>query len=145
VILITGGLGFLGCNLAKLLCDGGEKVLLTSNRNANVPLLIAPFLGKCLRVAPLDITSLDSVSRAIQEFRVTSIVHAAVRSEKGDTTLYQAMDVNVTGTINVLEAARRADIRRLLFKLRRSRKKKNFSSPPTGLCRERRKPAKSFA
>jgi len=115
VILITGGLGFLGSNLAKLLCDGGEKVLLTSNRNANVPLLIAPFLGKCLRVAPLDITSLDSVSRAIQEFRVTSIVHAAVRSEKGDTTLYQAMDVNVTGTINVLEAARRADIRRVLF------------------------------
>jgi nucleoside-diphosphate-sugar epimerase len=115
VILITGGLGFLGCNLAKLLCDGGEKVLLTSNRNTNVPPLIAPFLGKCLRVAPLDITSLDSVSRAIQEFRVKSIVHAAVRSEKGDTTLYQAMDVNVTGTINVLEASRRADIRRVLF------------------------------
>jgi UDP-glucose 4-epimerase len=63
----------------------------------------------------LDITSLDNVSRVIQEFGVTSIVHAAVRSEKGDTTLYQAMDVNVTGTINVLEAARRADIRRLLF------------------------------
>ena len=51
----------------------------------------------------------------IQEFHVAAIVHAAVRSEKGDTTLYQAMDVNVTGTINVLEAARRADIRRVLF------------------------------
>jgi UDP-glucose 4-epimerase len=115
VILITGGLGFLGCNLAKLLCDGGEKVLLTSNRNTNVPPLIAPFLGNHLRVASLDITSLDSVSRVIQKFRVTSVVHAAVRSEKGDTTLYQAMDVNVTGTINVLEAARRAEIRRVLF------------------------------
>jgi UDP-glucose 4-epimerase len=115
VILITGGLGFLGCNLAKLLCDGGERVLLTSNRNTNVPPLIAPFLGRCLSVTPLDITSLDSVSRVIQQFRVTSIVHAAVRSEKGDTTLYQALDVNVTGTINVLEAARRAEIRRVLF------------------------------
>jgi len=115
MILITGGLGFLGCNLAKLLCDGGAEVLLTSNRNTIVPPLVAPFLGKCLRVAPLDITSLDGVSRVIQEFRVTSIVHAAGRSEKGDTTLYQAMDVNVTGTINVLEAARRAGIRRVLF------------------------------
>jgi nucleoside-diphosphate-sugar epimerase len=115
VILITGGLGFLGCNLAKLLCDSGERVLLTSNRNTNVPPLIAPFLGRCLSVTPLDITSLDSVARVIQAFRVTSIVHAAVRSEKGDTTLYQALDVNVTGTINVLEAARRAEIRRVLF------------------------------
>jgi UDP-glucose 4-epimerase len=115
VILITGGLGFLGCNFAKLLCDSGERVLLTSNRNTNVPPLIAPFLGRSLSVSPLDITSLDSVARVIQEFGVTSIVHAAVRSEKGDTTLYQALDVNVTGTINVLEAARRAGIRRVLF------------------------------
>ena len=115
MILITGGLGFLGCNLAKLLCDGGAEALLTSNRNTNVPPLIAPFLGKCLSVTPLDITSLDSVSRVIQEFQVKSIVHAAVRSEKGNTMLYQALDVNVTGTINVLEAARRARIRRVLF------------------------------
>ena len=115
MILITGGLGFLGCNLAKLLCDGGERVLLTSNRNTNVPPLIAPFLGRCLSVTPLDITSLESVARVIREFHVTAIVHAAVRSEKGDTTLYQALDVNVTGTINVLEAARRAQIRRVLF------------------------------
>ena len=115
MILVTGGLGFLGCNLAKLLCDAGESVLLTSNRNTTVPPLIASFLGKNLKVAPLDIASLDQVSRVIQDYGIKSIVHAAVRSEKGNTSLYQAMDVNVTGTINVLEAARRADIRRILF------------------------------
>jgi UDP-glucose 4-epimerase len=115
VILITGGLGFLGCNLAKSLCDRGEKVLLTSNRSTQVPSLIAPFLERNLQVVPLDITSLEEVSRVIRHHGVQSIVHAAVRSEKGNTSLYQAMDVNVTGTVNVLEAARRADIRRVLF------------------------------
>jgi len=115
MILITGGLGFLGCNLAKLLCDEGETVLLTSNRNTTVPPLIQPFLGKNLHTAPLNITSLDLVSRVIQEYGIKSIVHAAVRSEKGNTSLYQAMDVNVTGTINVLEAARRGEITRVLF------------------------------
>lgn len=115
MILITGGLGFLGCNLAKLLCDAGEQVLLTSNRNTQVPPLITPFLEKSLKIAPLDITSLDSVSRVMKDHRVKSVVHAAVRSEKGNTSLYQAMDVNVTGTINVLEAARRAEILRVLF------------------------------
>jgi len=115
MILITGGLGFLGANLARLLCDSGENVLLTRNRNAEVPRLLTPFLDKKLKVIPLDITSLDHVSRAIEEFGVRSVVHAAVRSEKGNTPLYQAMQVNITGTINVLEAARRAGIQRAIF------------------------------
>ena len=115
MILITGGLGFLGCNLAKLLCESGEQVLLTSNRNIEVPPLIAPFLEKNLKITPLDIASLENVSRVIRDHGVKSVVHAAVRSEKGNTTLYQAMDVNVTGTINILEAAYRAGIRRVFF------------------------------
>jgi UDP-glucose 4-epimerase len=115
MILITGGLGFLGCNLARHLCAAGDAVLLTSNRNVEVPSLIAPFLGKNLKVTPLDITARENVSRILEEYGIRAIVHAAVRSEKGNTTLYQAMDVNVTGTINVLEAAHRAGIKRVLF------------------------------
>jgi UDP-glucose 4-epimerase len=115
MILITGGLGFLGANLARILCDAGEKVLATRNRNSEVPNLLAPFVNKNLSIIPLDITSLEKVSQAIKDFAVTGIVHAAVRSEKGNTSLYQAMDVNVTGTINVLEAARIAEIKRVIF------------------------------
>jgi len=115
MILVTGGLGFLGANLARLLCEGRERVLATRNRNAVIPLLLESFVDRSLKVIPLDITSLEKVSAAIKEFGVTSIVHAAVRSEKGDTSLYQAMDVNITGTINVLEAARIAEIKRVIF------------------------------
>ena len=115
MILITGGLGFIGCNLARLLCGAGEQVLLTSNRSTEVPALVAPFVARNLKVVPLDIARREDVSRVIEENGIKSIVHAAVRSEKGNTALYQAMDVNVTGTINVLEAAHRAAIRRVLF------------------------------
>jgi UDP-glucose 4-epimerase len=115
MILITGGLGFLGCNLAKILCEAGDQVLLTSNRHTEVPPLIASFKEKNLAVAPLDITSLEKVIDVIAARGVKSVVHAAVRSEKGNTTLHQAMEVNVTGTINVLEAAQRAGIKRVLF------------------------------
>lgn len=114
MILITGGLGFLGVNLAKLLCDSGEKVLATTNRNVAVPSFLAPFVGKNLKIVPLDVTSLDALLHSILEFGVKSIVHAAVRSEKGQTPLYQAVHVNVTGTINVLEAAHRAGIQRVV-------------------------------
>ncbi|MFQ5681680.1 MAG: NAD-dependent epimerase/dehydratase family protein [Candidatus Binatia bacterium] len=115
MIMITGGLGFLGVNLAKLLCDRGESVLLTSNRKSEVPPLLVPFVNKSLKVTPLDITSLENVSQTIREFGVKSIVHAAIRSEKGNTPLFQAMEVNITGTINVLEAAHRAAIKRVIF------------------------------
>ena len=115
MIMITGGLGFLGANLAKLLCDTGETVLLTSNHNAEIPPLLAPFVDKSLKITPLDITSLENVSRTVREFGVKSIVHAAIRSEKDDTPLYQAMHVNITGTINVLEAAQKAGIKRVIF------------------------------
>src|ERR1051325_7193808 len=102
MILITGGLGFLGANLAQLLCAQGERVLATSNRNVHVPDFLQSSTGRNLTVAPLDITSLEKVC-------------AAVNSEKGDTPLYDAMNANITGTINVLEAARRAGIRRVVF------------------------------
>jgi len=115
VILITGGLGFLGANLAHLLCAAGEPVLATSHRNVHVPDFLEPFAGKNLQVAPLDITSLEKVSAAVRDFKITGIVHAAVRSEKGDTPLYDAMNTNITGTINVLEAAHRAGVRRVVF------------------------------
>src|ERR1041384_3396969 len=85
MILITGGLGFLGANLAQLLCAQGERVLATSNRNVHIPDFLQPFAGKNLTVAPLDITSLEKVAAAVDDFKITGIVHAAVRSEKGDT------------------------------------------------------------
>lgn len=115
MILITGGLGFLGANLARMLCAGGENVLATSHRNVHVPAFLEPFVGTNLTIAPLDITSLEKVSRTVNEFKVTSIVHAAVRSEKGGTPLYDALHANITGTINVLEAARRASVKRVIF------------------------------
>ncbi len=115
MILITGGLGFLGANLTQRLCAQGERVLATSNRNVHIPDFLQPFAGKNLTVAPLDITSLEKVCAAVKDNKVTGIVHAAVRSEKGGTPLYDAMNANVTGTINVLEAAHRAGVKRVVF------------------------------
>lgn len=114
MILITGGLGFLGVSLAKYLLDKGQKVLITRHRNPNVPNILTPYLEKQLHVAPMDITRLPTIIEAIKKYKATSIIHTAGTSEKGGT-FYQVFDTNVMGSINVLEAARLSDIGRITF------------------------------
>jgi nucleoside-diphosphate-sugar epimerase len=114
MILITGGLGFLGVNLAKYLLDLGEEVLLTRHRNPRVPDILAPFLGKTLLVAPMDVTDLAAVMDAVKKYKVTSMVHAASLSE-GRGSLCQVLCGNLIGSANVLEAARLMDVGRVTF------------------------------
>lgn len=114
MIMITGGLGFIGGNLAKHLLDKGERVLLTRNRNVNISSLLTPYMGKELEVAPLDVTQLTTILDAIKKYKVTSIVHGAAIVE-GRGSLYQAMGINVTGCANILEATRLMDVGRVTF------------------------------
>lgn len=114
MILITGGLGFLGGNLARYLLDQGKEVLLTRNRNAQIPEILSLYVGKGLQVVPMDITSITTVFDALKKYGVESIVHAASIFE-GKGTLAQAVDVNVSGTGNILEAARIMGVGRVTF------------------------------
>ena len=94
MILVTGGLGFLGVSLAKYLLDKGEKVLITRHRNPNVPDFLALHLGKNLQVAPMDITCLATVIEAIKKYEVTSIIHAAGTSERGTIFADEVLSLN---------------------------------------------------
>jgi UDP-glucose 4-epimerase len=114
VILVTGGLGFFGGNLAKHFLDTGSEVLLTRNRNAQIPDLLAPYVGKGLEIAPMDVTSITTILDGIKRYNVTSIVHGAAIYE-GRGSLYQVIDVNVMGTANILEAARIMNVGRVTF------------------------------
>lgn len=114
MILITGGLGFLGGNLGKYLLDLGHEVLLTRNRSAQVPDLLTPFIGKGLQIAPVDVTKLTTILDAVGKYEVNSIVHGAAIIE-GKGSLYQAMEINVVGCANILEAARLMGVGRVTF------------------------------
>lgn len=114
MILVTGGLGFLGLSLGKYLLDLGEEVLLTRHRNPQIPDMLQPYIGKNLHVAPMEITSLSTVLDAVKKYKVDSIIHAAGTSEKGGSLL-QVFGINVNGSANILEAARIMDIARVTF------------------------------
>lgn len=112
MIMITGGMGFLGSTMAKLLCEQGERALLTVHKQTELAPFLELYRNKTLFISPLDITDVEEIEKTIKAHGVTSIIHAAsVYEAKG--TLYDAMRVNVLGTINILQASVQSGIRRV--------------------------------
>lgn len=114
MILISGGGGFIGLNLARELIDRGHEVLLIRRHPFEPPSFLAPYAGKQARTSLGDIGDLPFLYRTIREYDVESIVHAA-SLHKGTGNLYETLKSNVTGTIELLEAARIFGIRRVTF------------------------------
>jgi UDP-glucuronate 4-epimerase len=120
-ILVTGAAGFIGSNLVhKLLSDGGYSVIGLDNFDPFYPRAqkeknIQPFAGdKNFRFYEGDIRNTADLD-ALDDIDV--IVHlaakAGVRPSIKDPILYQ--EVNVAGTQNLLEFARRRGIKQFVF------------------------------
>jgi UDP-glucose 4-epimerase len=114
VILITGGMGFIGLHTARRFLDAGENVVLTRYRVAREPDFIKDEIGKRVFVETMDVTSTHDMIDVVRKHKVTGIVHLAV---PGVGALSPAEDyrVNMAGLINVLEAAKAGDVQRLTF------------------------------
>ncbi len=115
--LVTGGAGFIGSHLVeRLLADGARvRVLDNFSAGARANLGFAPRFRHHLEVLRGDIRNLSVVLRAARGARV--IFHqAAMRSvPRSVKDPLGANANNVNGTLNVLEAARRCRVPRVVY------------------------------
>src|SRR5207253_61664 len=115
--LVTGGAGFIGSQLvARLLRDGGRvRVLDNFSTGTRANLAVPPDLRRRLEVVRGDVRDLATVARAARGARV--VFHqAAMRSvPRSIKDPLGANANNVTGTLHVLEAARRARVPRVVY------------------------------
>lgn len=120
---MTGGAGFLGSHLSERLVADGHRVTVLDDFNdyydpAVKERSLAPLLArKAVRVARGDIRDAEAVGRAFEEAHPEAVVHlaarAGVRPSVAEPVLYH--EVNTLGTLQVLEAARRANVQRFVF------------------------------
>jgi UDP-glucose 4-epimerase len=112
--LVTGGAGFIGSHLVEALLAGGCRVTvfddLSSGNKRNLP---ASADG--LRFIRGDIRDRRAVADAVADCEAVFHLAAVVSVPKTTQDPVGSADVNEAGSLNVLDAARRAGARRLVF------------------------------
>lgn len=118
-VLVTGAAGFVGLNVTQALLERGDKVVLFDA--GEIPETAARALlvhrGRAL-VERANVLRLDDVRDVIRRHAVTHVIHAAAVTSGTAREAREPMsvvDVNLRGTINVLEAARDCDVQRLVY------------------------------
>lgn len=111
MILVTGGLGFIGTHTARALLDAGADCVPAQRREPDPGPLLAGGFGGRVHPERVDVADLDGLLAIGERHRVTGIVHLA-GAYFGDPLADARTDVNAL--LNVLEAAKRWEVRRVV-------------------------------
>jgi nucleoside-diphosphate-sugar epimerase len=154
-VLVTGAAGFIGSHLVDRLLARGDRVVGLDNFDPYYPRaqkernLAGTRRHDAFELIEADIRDAVRLEEIIVSRCVGAIVHlaarAGVRPSVADPALYA--DVNVRGTANVLEAARKGAVTRIVYassssvygggRFRRTRQRSgptNCRRPPTTTC-----------
>lgn len=103
-IVVTGGAGFLGKPLCRALAKEGHLIkIIDVKENPEFPTVLADIQDK---------------SRMLSELQDTDVVfHLAALIESGESVKFpqKFIDVNITGSLNILEAMRQNGVKKFIF------------------------------
>lgn len=118
-IMITGGAGFIGSHVSDFLLNRGDEVIVVDNFNDYYNPLIKEnnikhnLENPNFKIYRVDITDFNSLRKIFEENKIDKIIHlaarAGVRPSIADPFLYE--EVNIRGTINLLELCREFGIK----------------------------------
>jgi UDP-glucuronate 4-epimerase len=123
-ILVTGGAGFIGSHVCERLLHAGHAVWTVDDLNPFYDLAIKQrnlaeieALGKPFTFVRADLCDAGSIDGLFAKVRFDQVIHlaarAGVRPSLEDPRLYE--QVNVGGTVNILEAGRKHGLKKILI------------------------------
>lgn len=110
--LVTGGAGFIGSHVAQLLAEDGYDVVVLDNLATGYRENLEGL--KHVRLVEADVRDASVIDQLTDGAEVIFHLAASVGNTRSiENPLYDS-DVNVLGTLRVLEAARRARVRKVV-------------------------------
>lgn len=115
--MVTGGAGFIGSNLVDALVGGGASVTVLDDLSTGRRENLAAALAAGARLHEASVAEPAAVLEAFAAARPEVVFHLAAQIDVRRSVADPAFDalVNVEGTLAVLEAARRAGARRVVY------------------------------
>ncbi len=118
--MVTGGAGFVGANIVRDLAANGHEVICHDISPPDA--LLRDFLGPLADEVSFftgDILDWASLEEMLAGSSIDKVVHAAVftvnRADLETTRSRDILDINITGTTNLLELARLAGVDRFIY------------------------------
>lgn len=114
-VFITGATGFIGSHLAKELSERGSEVVILS-RDYIPSKWLDEALSKCI-VVKGDVRNLKLIKRILNEYGTQQVYHLAAQAmvKIANQSPTETFDVNVMGTVNIIEACRDCEVKKTLI------------------------------
>jgi UDP-glucose 4-epimerase len=118
MILVTGASGFIGSAVVKVLESNNLGVIAVDlKRDSKLEEWISKLDSDQMQFIPdFDICDESSVGRLFQSFEINTVIHlASVLNRTADSDPAIATDVNIMGSLNILEASCFGNVRRFIY------------------------------
>ena len=125
-VLVTGGAGFIGSHVSEALLDRGDRVLALDNfspfydpslKRRNVKAIYRAHSEGAFALCEADIRDKEALTLAFESFQPEAVIHlaacAGVRPSIEQPEEY--FDVNLMGTVRLMESMAEHGVKRLVF------------------------------
>ena len=112
VILIIGGMGFIGMNTALRCLEVGENVVITQHSASRVPDVMKDEIGKRAFVERMDVTNAFEVNAVFRKHDIDRVISFAAPPARGISPEVDYY-IYTVGLQNILEAARNFNVKRV--------------------------------
>ena len=119
-LLVTGGAGYIGSHTIVELLAAGHEVVCFDNYCNSAPVAlqrVQEIAGRPLVAVEGDVRDIALLDRTFGAHCIDAVIHFAALKAVGESVArpLSYYDANVAGTITLLEAMQRADVKRIVF------------------------------
>lgn len=117
-VLLTGGAGFVGINIAEALLADSHELVILDTRPLPVQAETALLAKGAFRQIQASVLESEKIASALEDGCIDTVVHAAAVTPGPQREREQFADIlhiNLLGTMNVLQAAKEHGVKQFLY------------------------------